>query len=604
VRAGRRCHALEQLALSRPGTRSHPRVVAGASRGTLSVGGMKFLPSQLSTLLVQPEMRRNVRALLRYLLLLTATITVYSVLFHVLMLWEGQRHTWLTGFYWTLTVMSTLGFGDITFHTDLGRSFSIVVLLSGIILLLIVLPFTFIRFFYAPWLEAQLRQRAPRHVEEDVRDHVIICRYDVIAMGLIKRLDEFSIPYTVVEPDPAVAANLYADGVSVVSGSPVASATYEALRAADARLVFANLSDAENTNITLSVREVAPTVPILALADEEHSIDVLELSGATQVLPLRQRLGEHLASRVAVGTAQAHRIGRFEDLVIAEFPIERTALPGRTVRDTRLRELTGLSIVGVWERGKLLPAGPETLLSDHSVPVIVGTEEQITELDALFVIYQPNENPVLVIGGGKVGVAAAKALAKRDVRVTILERDPSLEARLSQVADRVVVGDAADLDAVMRAGLADAPSVMLTTNDDATNIFLAVYCRRLNPEVRIVSRITDEWNLESIHRAGADFALSHGSLAAKSVLSAIRGSELVILGEGADLFIDRVPPHLEGKTLGESGIGARTGLHVIALRSDGISITNPRASQRLAKGADLVMLGTAEQHREFLKLTS
>jgi Trk K+ transport system NAD-binding subunit len=211
---------------------------------------------------------------------------------------------------------------------------------------------------------------------------------------------------------------------------------------------------------------------------------------------------------------------------------------------------------------------------------------------------------VLVIGGGKVGVAAAKALAKRDVRVTILERDPSLEARLSQVADRVVVGDAADLDAVMRAGLADAPSVMLTTNDDATNIFLAVYCRRLNPEVRIVSRITDEWNLESIHRAGADFALSHGSLAAKSVLAAIRGSELVILGEGADLFIDRVPPHLEGKTLGESGIGARTGLHVIALRSDGISITNPRASQRLAKGADLVMLGTAEQHREFLKLTS
>jgi len=570
----------------------------------VSARGMKFLPSQLAVLLIQPEMRRNMRALLRYLALLTVTIVAFSVLFHVLMEYEGQRHSWLTGFYWTLTVMSTLGFGDITFHSDAGRAFSILVLVSGIVMLLIVLPFTFIRFFYAPWLEAQVRQRAPRRVDEGVRDHVIICRYDEIAMGLIKRLEEFSMTYYVIEPDPAVAANLHADGVSVVSGAPAASATYEALRAPEARLVFANLGDAENTNITLSVREVAPEVPILALANDEHSIDVLELSGATQVLPLRQRLGEHLASRVGVGTAHAHRIGRFEELVIAEFPIERTSLPGRTVRDTRLRELTGLSIVGVWERGKLLPAGPDTMLFDHTVPVIVGTEEQITELDALFVIYQPNENPVLVIGGGKVGVAAARALAKRGVPVTILERDPGLEAQLRQVADRVVMGDAADLDAVMRAGLADAPSVMLTTNDDATNIFLAVYCRRLNPEVRIVSRISEEWNLEAIHRAGADFALSHGSLAAKSVLSAIRGSELVILGEGADLFIDRVPPTLEGKSLGDSGIGARTGLHVIAVRSGGESITNPRASEVLVKGADLVMLGTAEQHRQFIKLTS
>ena len=563
---------------------------------------MKFLPPQLSVLLFQPEMRRNLRSLLRYLGLLTATILAYSVLFQALMLYEGQQHSWLTGLYWTLTVMSTLGFGDVTFQSDPGRAFSIVVLLSGIVMLLIVLPFTFIRFFYAPWLEAQLRYRAPRQVDEGVRDHVIICHYDEIAIGLIKRLEEFSMPYYVVEPDPAAAANLHSDGVSVVSGAPAASDTFEALRASEARLVFANGNDAENTNITLTVREVAPRVPILALAQEEHSIDVLELSGATHVLPLRQRLGEHLASRVAVGTAHAHRIGRFEDLVIAEFPIERTSLPGRTVRDTRLRELTGLSIVGVWERGKLLPAGPDTLLSDHSVPVIVGTEEQITELDALFVIYQPNENPVLVIGGGKVGMAAAKALAKRDVPVSILERDASLEEHLRRIADRVVVGDAANLDAVMRAGLADAPSVVLTTNDDATNIFLAIYCRRLNPEIRIVSRITDEWNLEAIHRAGADFALSHGSLAAKSVLSATRGSELVILGEGADLFVDRVPPALEGKTLGESGIGAKTGLHVIAVRSEGKSITNPRASEQLTRGAELVMLGTAEQHREFVKL--
>ena len=562
---------------------------------------MKFLSSQLAYVLGQREMRRNLRALLSYLGLLALITGAYSVLFHAIMLYEDQQHSWLTGLYWTLTVMSTLGFGDITFQSDLGRSFSMLVLVSGIVMLLILLPFTFIRFFYAPWLEAQVRLRAPRRAAEDVRDHVIICRYDEIARGLILRLDETSLPYYVIESDPAKAAELHGDGVSVVAGAPDANATYEALRAPDARLVLANLGDAANTNITLTVREVAPSLPVVALAEDIDSVDVLELSGASQVLPLKQQLGEQLASRVAVGTPQAHRIGRFEDLVFAEFPIHATTLPGRTIRDTRLRALTGLNIVAVWERGRLLPAGPDTVLSDHSVPVIVGTEEQLTELDALFVIYRHNENPVLIIGGGKVGCATARALRERDTAVTILDQDPSLEPQLAQVADRVVVGDAANLQVVTDAGIAKAPSVVLTTNDDATNIFLALYCRKLNPETHIVSRITQDWNLEAIHRAGANFALSHGALAVKSLISLVQGRELVVLGEGAELFVEGVPSTLAGARLGESGIGARTGLNVIAVRHAGVSKTNPSAGTELPQDAELVMLGTAEQRRQFVK---
>jgi len=561
---------------------------------------MKFLPAQLQALLLEPEMRRNTSALLKYLAFLTATVASFSVLFHVIMLHEGQNHSWITGLYWTLTVMSTLGFGDITFQSDLGRAFSILVLVTGIITLMIVLPFAFIRYFYAPWLEAQMRLRAPRSVPKEQRGHVIICQNDPISAGLIPHLETHSIPYCVIEADPTVSANMHSDGISVVAGEVTAAATYKALGAERASLVFANLGDAENTNVTLAVREVAPEVPILALANDDDSVDVLELSGASRVLPLKRELGEHLASRVSVGTPKAHRIGHFVDLVIAEFPIENTKLAGRTIRDTRLRALTGLSIVAIWERGKLVPAGPDAVLSAHSVPVIVGTEEQMLELDALFAIYHPNENPVLVIGGGKVGGAAARALRDRDVLVTILDRSESTLHELKDAADRIVIGDAASLDVVLEAGLKDAPSVVLTTNDDATNIFLAIYCRRLNPNARIVSRISEEWNLEAIHRAGADFALSHSSLASKYLLSEVQGSELVILGEGADIFAEAVPAKLAGKSLAESGIGAQTGLNVIALRHDGESITNPRADVELRAGAELVMLGTVEQHLSFV----
>ena len=49
---------------------------------------------------------------------------------------------------------------------------------------------------------------------------------------------------------------------------------------ADARLIVANCEDTVNTNITLTVREVAPTVHIAAIVEEEDSVDILRVSVA------------------------------------------------------------------------------------------------------------------------------------------------------------------------------------------------------------------------------------------------------------------------------------------------------------------------------------
>ena len=113
---------------------------------------MKFLPAQFFYFLRQRPGQLRLLSLARFLLLLAALVTLFSVAFHFIMAREGQSHSWVTGFYWVLTVMTTLGFGDITFHSDLGRIFSSVVLLSGVMFLLILLPFTFMEFFYEPWM--------------------------------------------------------------------------------------------------------------------------------------------------------------------------------------------------------------------------------------------------------------------------------------------------------------------------------------------------------------------------------------------------------------------------------------------------------------------
>ena len=295
---------------------------------------MKLFSSQLSSIFSEGEMRRNILALLRYLAFLFTTVLTYALVFQLIMVGvEEQSHSWITGIYWTLVTMTTLGVGDITFTSDIGRLFSVVVLVSGVVLLLVVLPFTFIRLFYTPWLEAQVRFRAPRRLRPSVREHVVISRHDEIAAGLIERLRPEAIPHYVIEPDPVVAAQMLGHGISVITGDIDHRGTYEGVHVQQARLVLANREDTTNTNITLTVREVSTDVPIVAFVEDEDSIDILELSGATHVLALKQRLGEYLANRISAGHGEVDVIGGFKGLHIAEFAAHNTPLAGRIVRE-------------------------------------------------------------------------------------------------------------------------------------------------------------------------------------------------------------------------------------------------------------------------------
>ncbi len=169
---------------------------------------MKYLPSQLLFFFQNKTTRKNLGSLAKFLVFIFTIIGLYSILFHLLMLYEGREYSWVTGLYWTLTVMSTLGFGDIIFSTDLGLIFTLTVLGSGIILLLIMLPFTFIQFFYAPWLEAQAEMRTPRELPEATSGHIILTNLDPITEKLVAKLNRRSFQYVLVVDELQRAAEL------------------------------------------------------------------------------------------------------------------------------------------------------------------------------------------------------------------------------------------------------------------------------------------------------------------------------------------------------------------------------------------------------------
>ena len=548
------------------------------------------------------DIRERIGTLIRFGILLLCVVGLFTMTFQVIM-WEieDQSHSWPTALYWTVVTMSTVGFGDIVFESDVGRMFSLFVLASGIPLLLVILPAIFIRVIYAPWLEARLRQDVPSQPQEPLSDHVIITRHGPIASGLIDQLALSEIPYIVVEPDKSTALQLMNAGVHVVNANLDSRETYEHVCAEQARFVVANCEDTVNTNIALTVREVSDHVPIVGLVEDEDSIDILEFSGCTHVYAPFIRLGEFLAARASAGVGSADVIGSVKGLQVAEFIARNTVLSGQTVSETELREQTGANIVGVWQRGKFISAYPQTVIKDDSIVVTVGTEAQLQAVDDKILPLKQtfSSNMVLVIGAGSVGMAALLSLKAQGFVVHVLDRDPHACQRIREVADEVVVGDANERSTLIRAGLEHALSVVLTTGDDAMNIYLAIYCRRLKVDLRIVSRITESRNVEAIHRAGADFAFSSSALGAKVIDSYVEGRDHVLLDHDVQAMSLPLPASLENKELSDTEITAKTGLAVVAVEKNGSVITDLNNLGPLPPGSTLILLGTSKQERLF-----
>jgi len=555
---------------------------------------MKSIPVVLS-FLTNPGRRRNLLVLGRLVVMFALLVFLFTVAFHYVMAWEGRQFSWATGVYWVLVVMSTLGFGDITFHSDLGRIFSVVVLLSGTVFMLVLLPFMFIQFFYVPWMEAQAAARAPRTLSPKTAGHVILTGLDAVEAALIRLLIRSQKAYVILVADLTEALRLHDEGYRVMLGDLDDPDTYNRARVDQAALVVTARSDTTNTNVAFTVREISASVPIAATASSAASVDILQLAGCNRVLQFHEMLGQGLARRILGQDAKTHVIGQFGELLIAEAAAMHTPLVGRSLRDIRLRDHANVNVVGVWDRGRFQIAGPETHIQATSVLVLAGSREQLDAYDALFCIYERREKPVVIIGGGLVGRAVAATLQEEGIDYRIIDRQPK---RLPNPA-KTISGDAAELEVLQKAGIMETGSVVITTHDDDMNVYLTIYCRRLRPDIHILGRANLERNTSTLHRAGADFVMSYASMGANVLFNSLESADILLLAEGLDVFRIPMPATLAGQSLAESGIRETSGCNVVAVVEGGRFDVNPDARRPLPADAELVVIGDVESETRF-----
>lgn len=116
----------------------------------------------------------------------------------------------------------------------------------------------------------------------------------------------------------------------------------------------------------------------------------------------------------------------------------------------------------------------------------------------------------IVCGIGRVGSNVAHELIRTDRDFVVVESDrQALDRWLEDHPETLYLHhDAADDEALQKAGLAHAAGVFAVTGDDSHNLMVALSVKLINDDARVVVRLHDIRNATKARKAGADEIVS------------------------------------------------------------------------------------------------
>ena len=220
---------------------------------------------------------------------------------------------------------------------------------------------------------------------------------------------------------------------------------------------------------------------------------------------------------------------------------------------------------------------------------------------------------VVVCGTDEAGEQALAELNATDTPVVVVSNDKEfielLQTRFGEVL--TVEGPPTEAETLARANVSGARALLACLPTDAENLFLVMTAREAAPKLLIVAKATGPAAIDKLRKVGADHVVAPAVIAGTRMASvALRPSALAFLdvltrsGEEALRLEEALIPEgssCAGLTLAEVRIPQRTRLLVMGVRhggEEGRFVFNPSASERLAAGDALVVLGTPEQRTQ------
>ena len=529
---------------------------------------------------------------------LFALASVYSLAFMGLMIYEGQNQNVdpITAIYWVVETITTLGYGDVIFHSDAGRLFTIIVSISGLFILwAVVLPFE-----VTPRIE-KLAKVIPTAANPKMTNHIIICGYNSIVESLTERLSMLKLPFLIIERSEEVARRIYQKYPTVL-GDPADHEVLVNSNLEHARMLIANEDEELNAEVTMAVRDISD-IEVIALVDDLAKCQVLSYAGASRAISPKTLLGNFIA-QIAVPSKRRLLPGAiplFGGLLLVELPIyPGSELIGKSLSFGLLKE-TGASIVGIWQKGVFRPnPEPGDTIQLNSVLMAAGDKDQLSRIKDL-TIGSRRDGPIIIVGHGDVGRQVASAIYKSGINPTVVDlRD------LGERPFNHVIGDGTSEDALVQAGIKDAVGTLVMLNKDPDVIYSTLLIRNLNPSTFIVARANRTKSAEKIYRAGADYVASLPIVASHMLAKIAQGEneELDLLYEDLEVKIFEVHKRfgMERKTLGSLDIPGRFGCGIVAIEQDGRANPGIDMNMVLKQGDSVAIIGRPEGIEAFARV--
>lgn len=212
----------------------------------------------------------------------------------------------------------------------------------------------------------------------------------------------------------------------------------------------------------------------------------------------------------------------------------------------------------------------------------------------------------IICGAGRVGHSVANELARKPCPFVVIETTEA-GAALLDPKWLVLVGDAASEKVLRAAGVERAAGLVAATTTDATNIYIVLTARSLNPRLKIIARASEVAAEKHLKTAGADTVISPYAAAGHRIAqSFLRPHLLDFLDITSDrsgsfqMLIEevRIAPRsqLVGTSVGTSGIHHNFGIMILAIRrADGDTRFNPEAHEPIQADDTLIAMGETVQ---------
>ncbi len=240
------------------------------------------------------------------------------------------------------------------------------------------------------------------------------------------------------------------------------------------------------------------------------------------------------------------------------------------------------------------------LITEGEIRRALNLKRMTQELDRL-------DRHVIICGYGRIGQLVARQL--KGLHQTFVVVDTS-EDRIAMARDRghlVYQGNATDEAILHRVGIHRARVLATVLPDDATNVFITLTAREMNPNLMIVARGELPSTEKKLRLAGAD------QVVLPATISASRMAHLIVNPAAADFLAQRggraglnellaeldiqltelqLDGTLAGGTIGDLELRGKGTFIIVALRREGGEVlVHPPQTTAIAAGDVLIVMG-------------